>query len=85
MSHEANLTYRQLLKRLRRYGVIAMDEKRGRGSERILVLPDSPGSDKGPQYPIKYHGEGTPLGKGTIRAVLRRFGIDPKGFWQQKK
>lgn len=55
---------------------------RGKGSERILLLPDTPGGNKGPQYPIKYHGDSTPVGRGTLAAVLRRFNIDPKDFWR---
>ena len=74
------LTYRELIKRLRPFGV-EVRVKRGKGSERMLVQPAEPGGNKGPQYPIKHHGDGTRIGSGTLSAVLRRFGIDPKDFW----
>jgi len=35
--------------------------ERGKGSERILVKPDRPDSVKGPQYPIKHHGDNTEI------------------------
>lgn len=55
------LKLRELLKILARYGVEAL-EKRGKGSEIILLKPSEPGSKKGPQYPIKKHGDSTEIG-----------------------
>jgi hypothetical protein len=76
------LTYRELIKRLKPYGV-EVRVNRGKGSERILLLPETPGGSKGPQYPIKYHGDNTRVGRGALAAVLRRFNIDPKDyFWR---
>lgn len=64
---------------------MSLSRTRGKGSERILLKPDSPGSQQGPQYPIKYHGEGTELSVPVIIAILRRFNIDPDTFWNEKK
>ena len=76
------LKLRVLLKKLLSYGVEQFpSKKRGKGSELILVLPDSPGSKQGPQYPIKNHGPGTEISVGVITALLRRFNIDPNEFW----
>lgn len=74
------LKLRELLKKLKPYSIIVMP-KRGKGSESILVKPKEPGSHKGPQYPIKNHGQGTEISKQVIEAILRRFEIDPGEFW----
>jgi hypothetical protein len=55
---KAPLKLRELLKRLRLFGVEVMED-RGKGSEIILVKPESKGSKQGPQYPIKNHGQST--------------------------
>jgi hypothetical protein len=75
------LKLRELLKRLKPYGVKSFPSKRGKGSEIILVKPDAPGSRKGPQFPIKDHGLGTEIVIPVIDAILRRFGINKKNFW----
>ena len=75
------LKLRELLKRLNRYGIVVVRD-RGKGSEIILLQPNEPGSSKGPQYPIKNHGEGTEISIPVIRALLRRFGIDEREFWE---
>lgn len=67
------------IKRLKPYGVVAM-KKRGKGSEVILLKPNSPGSQQGPQYPIKNHGDGTEITIAVINACLRRFKITD--FWE---
>ncbi|MCX5829194.1 MAG: type II toxin-antitoxin system HicA family toxin [Deltaproteobacteria bacterium] len=74
------LKLRELLKRLEPYGIETLS-KRGKGSEIILVKPDVPGGRKGPQYPIKKHGDSTEISIPVIEAVLRRFNIDKKQFW----
>jgi len=48
------LKYRELLRRLKPYGVIEIIS-RGKGNERILIKPVKPGVMKGPQYPVKCH------------------------------
>ncbi|MBC8430694.1 MAG: type II toxin-antitoxin system HicA family toxin [Desulfobacterales bacterium] len=78
MSKKGPLKLRELKKRLKPYGVIVI-EKRGKGSELIFLLPNSPGSKQGPQYPIKNHGKGTEISWQVIGALLRRFNITD--FW----
>ncbi|MFH1116042.1 MAG: type II toxin-antitoxin system HicA family toxin [Pseudomonadota bacterium] len=80
------LTKRELLKRLKPFGVISLKKKgtgkkRGKGSEIILVLPIEEGSTRGPSHPIKDHGKGTEIYIPVIESVLRRFNIDPDEFW----
>ncbi|MGB5158037.1 hypothetical protein [Desulfobacterium sp. N47] len=58
-----------------------MQGKRGKGSEVILLKPNKPGSKQGPQIPIKNHGPSTEIHYPVIISILRRFGIDPKDFW----
>lgn len=81
MPERAALKYRELLKRLKGFGVVEMSLRRGKGSELILLKPVEAGSLKGPQYPIKCHGPGTEISIPVINAVLRRFGIDSETFW----
>jgi hypothetical protein len=75
------LTLRELTKKLKPYGIVTMKRTRGKGSERILLKPNAPGSTKGPQYPIKDHGQSTEIHIPVILAILRRFDIDPDEFW----
>jgi hypothetical protein len=75
------LTVRELLQRLQPYGIEALTG-RGKGSETVLLLPDKPGSKRGPIYTIKSHGQGTELSIPVINAVLRRFGIQKDAFWK---
>jgi hypothetical protein len=49
------LKLRELLKKLKPYGIEVL-EKRGKGSEMILLKPNASDSRKGLQYPIKNHG-----------------------------
>ncbi len=74
------LRYRELLQKLRPYGV--EERHGGKGSERILIKPEPPGSNRGPQITIRCHGEGDEISKPVIRAVLRRFNISPDEFWK---
>lgn len=75
------LKIRDLLKKLKPYGVISLSNKRGKGSEIILLRPNAPGSKKGPQYAIKDHGDSTEQSIPVINAILRRFGIGNDTFW----
>ena len=70
-----------LLKRLKPYGVISL-KKRGKGSERILLLPESDGSKKGQMHTIKDHGPQTVIYGPVIQSILRRFKICPDDFWK---
>jgi hypothetical protein len=74
--------YRELIKRLKNYGIVEMTRKRGKGSEIILLKPEPPGSTQGLQYPIKNHGGSTEIHIPVINALLRRFKIDPADFWE---
>jgi hypothetical protein len=83
------LKLKEFLKRLDEHGVIVLSRERGgqrgKGSELILLRPESPGSKQGPQYPIKNHGKGTEIKVPVINAALRRFGIDKAEFWGERK
>jgi len=74
------LRARELFKKIRPYNIEVL-KHRGKGYERILLLPKEEGSSKGPQYPIKYHGLGTEISIPVIDAILRRFNLDPDEFW----
>ncbi len=76
------LKLRVLLKRLKSYGIVTLSSKRGKGSEIILLKPTSQNELKGPQYPIKNHGMNTEISWQVIDAILRRFNIDKKEFWE---
>lgn len=76
------VSLKDLLKKLRPYGVIVFGRKRGKGSEVILLKPISEGSKQGPQYPIKNHGKNTEISVPVINAVLRRFDINKDEFWK---
>lgn len=71
---------RELLAALKPYGVRALPG-RGKGSETVLIKPVGDDPTKGPQIPIKNHGDGTELTIPVIRSVLRRFGIPEDEFW----
>jgi hypothetical protein len=79
LPNKGPLKYRELIRRLKQYGIVEIKE-RGKGSERILLKPIISGSKKGPQFPIKHHGDNTEIYLPVIDAILRRFGIG-KDFW----
>jgi len=81
MPSKRPLPLKDLLKKLKPYGIIVMARKRGKGSELILLKPVSEGSKQGLQFPIKNHGKSTEIYIPVITALLRRFGIDPYDFW----
>jgi hypothetical protein len=83
MSRSA-LKLRELLARLKAYGVEPLYD-RGKGSEIILIRPDTSGARQGPQYPVKNHGQGTIISPPVIDAILRRFGISKAEFWDLPK
>lgn len=76
------LKFRELLVKLKPYNIVVMSQKRGKGSEIILLKPESLGSKRGLQYPVKYHGDGTEISIPVINAILRRFCINPEVFWK---
>lgn len=71
----------ELVKRLKKYGVISL-KKRGKGSERVLLLPENEGSKKGLIHTIKDHGPQTEIYGPVIQSILRRFNINPDDFWK---
>ncbi|RMG02212.1 MAG: type II toxin-antitoxin system HicA family toxin [Nitrospirae bacterium] len=77
------LKHRELLKKLKKFGIVEV-ETRAKGSERMLVLKSGFQGDKyrGPQIPIKCHGQGTEHSVKVINAVLRRFDIPSEKFWE---
>ncbi len=75
------LKYSQLIKKLKKFGVTE-EPRRAKGSERMLILTGKSNPYKGPQIPVKHHGQGTEISTAVINAVLRRFEIDPKKFWK---
>ena len=75
------LSVRELLNMLKNYGIVTLSNKRGKGSEKILLRPNAPGSKKGLQYPIKHHGDSTQISIPVILAILRRFNINKDTFW----
>ncbi len=80
---KGSLKLRELLERLKAYGIMVHESTRGKGSETILFRPSEPGSRKGPQFTIKNHGMGTDITIPVINAALRRFEINPKEFWNE--
>lgn len=75
------MKYREVVARLKRFGVREYP-RRAKGSERLLIRETVRGSGQGPQYSMKWHGEGKEVPKGTLSAALRRLGIDPKDFFE---
>lgn len=71
---DKTLKYRDLLKRLKQFGVIE-DRSRGKGSERLLVRVVS-----GIRYYIttKCHNEGDQKPKAVIAAIRRRLLLTPE-------
>ena len=67
-------TYRQVLRKLRKHDP-RFEEwiHRGKGSERIIHHPNING--RAESYPLKCHGRGTVIGKGTLSALIRRFNL----------
>ena len=70
---------REFIARLKKFGV-AEYPGRGKGGERLLIREMVPGSKKGKQYSLGYHGENQDMPRGTYLAVLRVLGIDRKDF-----
>jgi hypothetical protein len=73
------ISYRELRERLKAFGVHE-NKGRGKGSERLFIQID-PATGRNRSYPIKCHGEGDDVGKGTLKACLRRFDITNEQFW----
>ena len=74
-----SLRYRELVKRLCKHDPdFEVSLRRGKGSERMLYHPNVAGNPK--SYPIKCHGEGMIMKKGSMRAIIRHFNL-PKDIF----
>ncbi len=73
--HKADDVIRKLRKHDKRFEIYT---NRGKGSERMIYHPDINGKPE--SYPFKYHGGGTELAKGTLKAIIRRFNL-PNDFF----
>jgi len=56
-----------------------MHKNRGKGSERLIFHPDVNGRSE--SYPMTYH-KGRDIGKGMLKAIIRRFNLPPQIFGQ---
>lgn len=72
------LKYRELRKKLKRFGVQPYTE-RGKGSNRGFYHPDING--KPAWIFVKCHGEGDELSKEVVRATRQRFNIELEEFY----
>ena len=79
MGNPRPLSYRELRKPLKKYGV--EERMHGKGSHRIFIRPNVPGGNQGPQYPVAPHNEGDEIKMPVIKALLRMLNIDPNDFW----
>jgi hypothetical protein len=75
------LRFKDLLKRLRPYGVKV--KKGGKGSETILQRPVSRGSTAGPQFTMKKHGKNPEIDWRVIEALCEDLGIPETAIWDQ--
>lgn len=73
--------FKDLIKALKPYGVEV--KKGGKGSETILQLPLSSGSNKGPQHTLKKHGTNPEISVRRIEALLNTFGIPEDAVWRR--
>jgi hypothetical protein len=72
------LRYRELIGRLKKFGII---EKRfGSGSRRMLYKENVEGLNV--HYPIHPHSEHHEISAPIIKATLRRFKISENLFWE---
>ena len=69
MARKRPLTYRELRRRLRRFGILE-DRTRGKGSERMFV---GVVEERVVRFPTKCHSEGQEKPVPVIEAIRRRF------------
>jgi predicted RNA binding protein YcfA (HicA-like mRNA interferase family) len=66
--------YRDVVKILKKHDPrFEFWENRAKGSERMVYHPDINGRPA--SYPVKCHGEGTEVPKGTLSSLIRRFAL----------
>jgi len=73
MPKPRRLKYRELVKRLKKHGIIVI-KSRGKGSERMLYQESTRLN-----YPITCHGENHEYSIGMLKAIQRRFSL-PNDF-----
>lgn len=74
-----SLKYREVVRALKEFDTrFEVFANRGKGSERILFHPDINGRQE--SIPIKHHGDGTDIYVGSLKAIIRRFGL-PHDFF----
>ncbi len=73
------LRYRELLRKLRVFGVDEKDSPSG-GSKRMLYKENVEGRKR--SYPIDTHSEHHEFGLPIINPILRHFKIHPDEFWK---
>lgn len=78
LSRDKPLTYRELWKKLNKFGVQQF-RKKGKGSHRGLYHPNINGRPV--WYIVKCHGEGDELSRSVVRAVRQRFNIKIEDFY----
>lgn len=70
-------TFRTLKRKLKEIDpAFCFSKNRGKGSERMIYHPNINGREE--SYPIKCHGEGDEISKGTLGAIKRRFNLKGK-------
>ena len=70
-------TFRELVRVLKDYDPrFYVDASRGKGSHRSITHPDIAG--RLVAYPVKYHGDGTEIRRGTLSDIVRVFRL-PRG------
>lgn len=80
MPRQRQYKYRDLLKKLKGHDEQFEEHKaRGKGSERMLFHPDVDGEPQ--SYPLTCHGEGCEIRKGHLSAIVRRFKLPKKFFY----
>lgn len=71
--------YRDVLLKLRAHDArFQLFERRGKGSHRVLFHPDISGQTV--SYPLPFHGANKEVGKGMLKAIIRRFELPTTFF-----
>jgi predicted RNA binding protein YcfA (HicA-like mRNA interferase family) len=75
MTSLRELSYEQVVSRLRRFGLRFY--RRGKGSHELWVRDED-----GLVIPVPHH-KGKPIRKGTIRAIIRELGLSVEEFMRE--
>lgn len=74
-SRDKSLKYRELRKKLHKFGVIEFKSK-GKGSHRMFYYPDT-----NKYFPVKCHGEGTEISRSIVQLIRQKFNIKIEEFY----